>query len=136
MSKPITYCEAPSCTRRSHGHGFCLMHYKRLGRNGTLEVVKAPNGEPVWYRLARNLARGESGCWLWVGATNHSGYGILSYERRHWLVHRLVYTLLFGSTDLVLHHTCRTHLCANPWHLAPMSRSEHLRLHAIEGWGT
>lgn len=134
MSKPIRYCKAEGCDRRCHGHGYCIVHYKRLLRTGTLGVVKAPNGEPIWYRLARGLGRRER-CWIWTGATNANGYGILFYEGRHWLVHRLVNYLLCGPTTKVLHHICREKLCANPRHLEPLSRSEHLRRHALEGWG-
>lgn len=34
--------------------------------------------------------------------------------------------------DLDLHHTCRHAWCVNPWHLTPMTSSEHALLYAPE----
>ena len=131
MSQPIQYCRAPGCNRRCHAHGYCLMHHKRLLRTGTLFTRKDPPGQPFWYRMARHL-KAQNGCWIWTGAVNDGGYGIMCWERRPWLVHRLVWMHLMGPTNLILHHECREPRCANPWHLIPMTRKQHLGLHALE----
>lgn len=124
-----TYCAAPGCERRTHGGGCCLMHYKRLRRGGTLDVTKAPNGEPLCMRISRNVVVDDGGCWIWQGAVNASGYGILCQGGKTWLAHRWVFDLMDATPNHELHHLCREKLCVCPWHLLPLTRNEHLRLH-------
>lgn len=64
-------------------------------------------------------------CWVWTGATNKDGYGIIKAgsrtdgSRRHWLVHRYVWTCLVGpiSEGMGLLHDCDNPACCNPYHL-------------------
>ena len=35
-----------------------------------------------------------TGCWLWQGRKIGKGYGGGQFNGRHWVIHRLVYTLL------------------------------------------
>lgn len=50
MAKPITYCTVEDCERRSHGHGLCTMHYKRVRKHGdphaTRHAWSGPNSRP------------------------------------------------------------------------------------------
>jgi hypothetical protein len=121
-------CRVEACNRPKHSKGYCLLHHKRMLRTGTLETRKTPDGTPIWKRLLRHTMF-DKGCWLWLGATNHAGYGIIGYEGKSRLVHRLVYTGLYGPTDLILHHTCERPTCYSPLHLIPVTRLEHLRIH-------
>lgn len=70
-----------------------------------------------------------SGCWSWLACTNHAGYGVIRFEQKNYLVHRLVYTLLIGPIPegLVLDHLCRTPSCTNPAHLEPVTLAENVR---------
>lgn len=37
-----------------------------------------------------------SGCWVWIGATDRKGYGVLSVDNRMVFAHRLAFELLNG----------------------------------------
>ena len=58
-------------------------------------------------------------CWLWVGAIQSKGYGMVSWHGTRMLVHRLMYTWYKGEipSDLEIDHLCFTRDCANPDHL-------------------
>lgn len=61
----------------------------------------------------------ETGCWLWRGACDTSGYGLVRYEGPLHKAHRLVYTLLVGpiARGMRMCHHCDTPPCVNPTHL-------------------
>lgn len=76
-----------------------------------------------------------SGCWEWLGALNHAGYGVC-YQLGQNLAHRVVYMKRVGSIPkgLCLLHKCDNPKCVNPDHLVPgthkqnmedMSKAEH-----------
>lgn len=88
-----------------------------------------------------------SGCWLWRGAVNHAGYGMMYVgEYRMRLAHRAIY-LASGRTipaGTELDHLCRVRLCVNPDHLEPVTHVENvqrasrrkvlcIRGHALDG---
>lgn len=72
-----------------------------------------------------------TGCWLWLGATQNSGYGHtkLPRSRKSTGAHRLSYMLHVGpipaNSDVC--HKCDTKLCVNPAHLFVGSRRDNLR---------
>ena len=80
--------------------------------------------------LERNIIR-KDGCWVWQGATNSRGYGIVTNSNQ-WgeqLVHRLVYLWKIGPISApTLDHSCYQPLCCNPAHLTPMTRRENSKL--------
>lgn len=72
-----------------------------------------------------------SGCWLWTGVKNNSGYGNVRWNRKMRVTHVVAY-LLTGHTvsqELDLRHSehCvgKKH-CCNPDHLIPGTRSENM----------
>lgn len=73
----------------------------------------------------------ETGCWVWRGARQKSGYGNVKMNKRHHGVHRLVFEILRGPVPngLVLHHRCTNKPCCNPDHLEPVTQSENRRRH-------
>lgn len=80
--------------------------------------------EDVW----RKIAVGHPGvCWLWRGSTSTNGYGVFDAQTVRYTVHRLTYELLRGPVPdgLVLDHWCRVKLCANPFHLEPVTSREN-----------
>ena len=63
-----------------------------------------------------------SDCWLWAGARNQNGYGVVrGFDRKQVLAHRFMYALEIGPIPDGLHvlHTChKGHLgCVSPHHL-------------------
>lgn len=65
----------------------------------------------------------KTGCWLWTGAKNVRGYGIIRIATRSTLAHRVAYEASRGPIPdgLELDHLCRVHNCINPGHLEAVS---------------
>ncbi len=101
----------------------------RLGSNKA--AIVHPLDGSVWLRFWDNIHIDASGCWLWLGATNDVGYGVIGANSRNHYVHRLSYAWFVGAIppegDLTIDHLCRTTLCANPDHLELVSRIENFR---------
>lgn len=95
----------------------------RCGRKKPAGTLKKNCGscrlvDVVWSRLVQSTGD----CWLYTGSVT-KGYGTYGGK----LVHRLVYEELIGEIPegLDLDHLCLVTLCANPWHLEPVTRSEN-----------
>lgn len=55
-----------------------------------------------------------TGCWLWMGATNERGYGVVWWKGKRRKVHRVVFELVHGRKprrDRELLHRCDTRAC-------------------------
>jgi hypothetical protein len=78
-----------------------------------------------------------SGCLLWQGSRNSSGYGTISIGGRRGTdqVHRIVYAHAHGPIpqNLEIMHLCHTRLCVNPDHLRLGTRAENIRMSQIAG---
>jgi HNH endonuclease len=60
-----------------------------------------------------------SDCWIWLGATQMHGYGVLSMFKRKLRAHRLVWELTYGPIPRgqILCHRCDDPRCVRPSHL-------------------
>lgn len=69
-----------------------------------------------------------SGCWLWSGCLNRHGYGLVGFNGRTRIAHRVVYELLIGliPPGLTIDHLCRVRCCVNPKHMEPVSMYENV----------
>jgi hypothetical protein len=88
-----------------------------------------------------------TGCWIGNFALNSDGYcrpAIGEYyrsgsrmRRKRMPLHVYMYQKYYGSIpkDYELHHTCENRACCNIFHLKPILRKEHCKIHGI-GWGT
>ena len=74
-----------------------------------------------------------SGCFIWIGNLNDSGYPVLSMTiapgvKRLRRAHRMYYELEKGPIPegLQLDHLCRIRCCVNPEHLEPVTLVENV----------
>ncbi len=85
-----------------------------------------------WEKVER---RDPDECWLWKGATNRAGYGLIketatdsSRRRRDLRAHRVACMLVNGpvASDVVICHKCDRPLCVNPNHLLAGSHADNV----------
>lgn len=76
-----------------------------------------------------------TGCWLWGGAINSSGYGNFTIEGKTRSAHKVSWERENGPVpqNLCIDHLCRVRCCVNPEHMEIVSNLENiLRGRAIE----
>jgi hypothetical protein len=121
-------CMVDGCDRRHLAKGFCGMHWQRVSKHGSTELVeqqRTPMVDRFWAKV-----RPTGFCWEWTGAKDSHGYGVFRTEGKNDRSHRVAYTLLVGAIPAGLHldHLCRNTSCCNPDHLDPVTpRVNYLR---------
>ena len=74
-------------------------------------------------------------CWIWKGRKN-SGYGIIQFEKKLYLTHRVFYELTQEHipSGMEIDHLCKNTLCLNPSHLDIVTHRENvLRSNSVSG---
>jgi len=86
-------------------------------------------------RIGERAAESKSGCQVWQGWANASGYGCMVIKRVTYTVHRLAYAVWRGPVPegkCVLHR-CDNRRCVNPDHLFLGSHKDNNRDRARKG---
>ena len=71
----------------------------------------------------------ERGCHIWSGAVHTTGYGIVKWNGKSTVAHRVIYTLTKGEIPKgqVIDHLCNVKLCVNSDHLEAVSYSTNTK---------
>lgn len=72
----------------------------------------------------------ENGCHVWDAAVNSRGYGVVWFEGKVHLAHRVAWFLEHGrwpTEGLVLDHLCDVKRCVNAAHLRELTNSANIR---------
>ena len=85
-----------------------------------------------------NNIQKKDGCWLWIGSTHRSGYGMIYYKGKSWQAHRVLFTLEKRKEyndpfweipdNLLLRHKCNNKNCCNPQHLILGTDKDNINL--------
>lgn len=102
----VPMCGQPLCLRPEH--------LQAATRSEVASRFKS-RGERFWAKVEKGSA-----CWLWTGAVNTSGYGVMG-DYRGWreLAHRYSYQIHIGPIRVghYVCHRCDVRACVHPDHL-------------------
>lgn len=108
----------------------------KFSRKNEREVLMIPEN---FFRI-RILPKGkrlESGCLIWTGKAQSSGYGVIRYGSKTILIHRLaavVYKIIPSLNDpQLICHNCNTPLCFDEEHLRADNQKGNLQQMYAEG---
>ena len=74
-----------------------------------------------------NKVRKTDTCWLWIGALNSKGYGVISWFGKNKYAHRVSFEFFNSEIEIgmVIDHICRNRRCVNPKHLRMVTSKEN-----------
>ena len=80
--------------------------------------------------LQGKAASAPGGCLIWQRALNSRGYGVVWFDGKVRLAHRVAFYGHHGrwpAEDMVIDHACNTKACINPDHLREMENWKNIR---------
>lgn len=92
------------------------------------DVAHAPR---FWGRVDRT-----GDCWMWQGARQGNGYGVLSWHCARRPAHRVAFRLANGAEPegLEVLHSCDEPRCVNPSHLRAGTHAENMMDVSLHGY--
>ena len=124
-------CEHETCDRAAYSRGWCLKHYKRWWRNGSIYSVRRYSTDFTLEDRLHNTGWDETdaGCWEWRGGRQPFGHGYVNYGGAGVLAHRLAYETWVGPIPdgHVVRHKCDNPPCINPDHLETGTLADNAR---------
>ena len=124
-------CSVDGCRGEVKGFGYCVKHYARFKKYGTVDAAHTwmdkTDSERFWMKVSVGQP---DECWPWLSVITSMGYG----EFRTWrggrtrfLAHRYALMDLGADIDgLVVMHSCDNPPCCNPAHLTPGTQAENI----------
>lgn len=113
----------------------CAQHSKEelarivVRRAHAYKLAARRNMKPLAARIGAKLTyKRDTACWIWNGATNGAGYGMIGIgAKRKVYVHRATYEIARGPipSGMVLDHLCRNPSCCSPAHLEAVTNREN-----------
>ncbi len=96
-----------------------LCGQRRCVNPGHLHLFRVYRGPAECDFDERYMAEPNSGCWLWIGAVNPAGYGIIAVAGSARLAHRISWEIHRSEIPDGKHvcHKCDVPCCVNPDHL-------------------
>lgn len=84
-----------------------------------------PVARRFWPKVERSGSYAVRECWLWKGAKQGQGYGIITLKGRPLYAHRWAYEDRWGAVapGTRLTHTCGNRACVNPYHIERIVRA-------------
>lgn len=96
------------------------------------------SNETLAARMKAKTEVNKSGCHVWRGTHNNAGYGMVFYDSRWHMAHRLAWSLANGPIPqgMLVMHTCDNPPCVNPEHLAIGTYADNSRDMVLKGRST
>lgn len=137
--KSIRYFTGKPCGRGRIAYrwtaGHCSVCHNLAKRTDEqLEPIPGrPNAPKPWANTseaiqARSIPEPNSGCWIWLLASDVLGYGYYSVGKTSYRAHRLSYEIHKGQipAGMVVKHDCDNPSCVNPDHLSVGSQHSNI----------
>lgn len=131
-------CSLTECEGKHYSLGYCKIHYQRLSKHGTTDLVDRKPGKRLAF--CQNVALSYEGeeCLIWPYGRKSDGYASFTYKGKTLVVSRFLCEMVNGAPPTPEHqaaHSCgKGHLgCVTKGHLSWKTRAENMADKLIHG---